>query len=635
MRSDRRRGFQRAFVLSVAALAALACAKIVGGDRYQIIERLEDAGDAGICAEGEFRCTGAALQICRDDLSGFRTAQVCATPELCCPEATGTCERIGCKVPECAAGDYRCREAILETCNDGLTGWIPIDDCTSPSQCNATLGRCTDAPCNPAPQNPDFQCNGPALEQCGSSGWSLQESCESRSLCTSTPPEPGCASNGCLVVVGTAMQPSGYECANADLRRCNAGRTGFEYVETCVNAANCIAQLGKASGTLLPGEIAELGCSAPVCIAGTYRCDEATLQRCDPNRLAYTEQEECSSPSHCNASLGRCEPQPCVPGTRQCSANELWLCTPEQTWTTERVCADGERCDALSPDCVDKVCDAAEYQCDGTLLQRCNVDGSGWIPVHACATSELCNAATKRCEPPVCEPGRRRCSRDGKHQVCKPGLDGWDDLQNCAALAVPPVAADSLLVAGVCDLSLGCLPAPTCTSGARRCNGQFLERCEGNTWHPQERCLTATLCDANGAGSCRAPTCQPGEYRCVMPAAVPVVYEPNSDVLGLTLEQCNTSGTGFETVLNCAGTYCDAVHGQCDLCDAYTTLCEGDTLKRCSADGQEKEVERYCSAGCLANNVPAADAGTPPAMGPAAPTAPACAEDPMAPNGAN
>lgn len=630
MRSARRGGLHRAFALCVAALAPFACAKIVGGDRYQIVEALEDVGNAGTCADGEFRCTGAALEICRDDRSGFRTAQVCATAELCCDEAAGDCARIGCKVPACAAGDYRCRGSELQLCNEGLTDWIRIDGCASPLQCNATLGRCTDTPCNAALPNPELQCSGPVLERCGTTEWTPESTCDSRSLCTPALSGGDCAPSGCLVVVENETQLSGYECANADLRRCNAGQTGFEYVETCVNAANCLAQLGIAAGALSTSEIAQLGCTTPACVAGSYRCDGATLRRCDPNRLSYTEQEECSSPSHCNASAGRCEAQPCVPGTRQCSANELLICTPQQTWMSEQVCGSGARCDVASQSCLDKVCDAAEYQCEGNLLQRCNVDGSGWIPVHTCETDELCNPATKRCDPPVCEPGRR-CSRDGKLQVCKPGLDGWQDEQNCAALAVPPVAVDSLLVAGVCDPALGCLPAPTCTAGALRCNGQFLERCEGNTWRPRERCLTATLCDARGAGSCRPAACQPGEYRCVMAAAVPVVYEPGSDVLGLTLQQCNTSGTGFDTVLDCAGTYCDSIHGQCDLCDAYTTLCEGDTLKRCSADGQEKELEKYCSNGCI--GVPV-DAGAPPATGPGTMAA-HCGEDIVASNGAN
>ncbi len=628
MRSSRR-GFQRVFALMVAALAALACAKIVGDDKVRVVASLHDAGDAGVCEDGEFACSGAALQLCRADLSGFRTVQVCSTPELCCDETNEECARVGCRVPACAAGDFRCQGPRLELCNDGLTGWRPVDTCASPVQCNATLGRCTDTPCNPGPQNPDFQCNGPVLEQCGAAQWSPSMPCESPSLCTAEPMGRGCRSNGCLVQVVVngeeRLELSGFECNNADLRRCNAGQTGFEYVETCINAANCIAQLGIAAGELSTSELAGLGCTSPACVAGTYRCDGAMLRRCGSDRLRYRDQEECASPSHCNASLGRCEPQPCVPGSRQCSSNELWLCGPDQTWSTERVCEDRTRCDVAAPGCVPKVCESGEYQCEGSLLQRCNVDGSGWIPVHACASSELCSAETKRCEQPVCELEQRRCSRDGVHQVCRPGRDGWQDLRNCAAEAVPPVASDSPLLAGVCDPATGCQPAPTCLPGTRRCNGQFLERCEGNTWRPQQRCLTASLCDASGAGSCRAALCQPGEYRCAMLGPVPVVFEPDTNVQGLTLQMCNTGGTDFVPVQECTGTYCDAIHGQCDICDAYETLCEGGVLKRCSADGQERELEKLCARGC---SMLGADAGVPAAMGRAA-----CLED-LASNGA-
>jgi hypothetical protein len=78
----------------------------------------------------------------------------------------------------------------------------------------------------------------------------------------------------------------------------------------------------------------------------------------------------------------------------------------------------------------------------------------------------------------------------------------------------------------------------------------------------------------------------------------PLVLEPDSEVLGLILERCNTGGTAFERVEQCAGEYCDAIHGQCDMCDAYETLCDGDVLRRCSADGQEAELDALCARGC-------------------------------------
>jgi hypothetical protein len=104
-----------------------------------------------------------------------------------------------------------------------------------------------------------------------------------------------------------------------------------------------------------------------------------------------------------------------------------------------------------------------------------------------------------------------------------------------------------------------------------------------------------------------------------MLGAVPVVLEPDTNVQGVTLQMCNTGGTGFVTVKECTGTFCDAIHGQCDICDAYETLCEGDVLKRCSADGQERELEKLCIQGC---NLAGADAGAAAVMGRAA-----CLED--------
>jgi hypothetical protein len=45
--------------------------------------------------------------------------------------------------------------------------------------------------------------------------------------------------------------------------------------------------------------------------------------------------------------------------------------------------------------------------------------------------------------------------------------------------------------------------------------------------------------------------------------------------------------------------FCDSTHGQCDMCDPYEALCSGGTLYRCSADGQEAELEKVCPLGCV------------------------------------
>lgn len=568
-----------------ALLGAAACAQILGDDGVILTPVT-----GGLCAQGELECQGEALRECREDGLGFRTAEVCSTPELCCSEIGPSCPQTGCLEPACAPGDFRCQGAELLTCNEAQTGWDRIDVCATAAQCNASRGRCTEQPCVSTVGSNELQCNGALVEACTPGGWQPRETCDSHALCNDEPPG-SCTASGCEGAIATGTQAR--RCANEDLLRCNDHRTGFVHVETCATPANCITELGR--------------CVEPACIPGTHRCDGELLRRCDSNRTRYGQVDEvCASPSHCNASEGRCQPEACTPGQHQCSGSDLMRCDPERNWELVTSCPRSTRCDAAAAACTPRTCQSGDHRCDDNVLSRCNAAGTGWVPVHECATRELCDPFAKRCDAPVCELGQRRCSRDGKLQICSPGRERWIDERDCRAEAMPPLDPQDLVIAGLCDAVAGtCLPQPTCQLGTLRCNGQFLEQCEGNTWRPRERCATPGLCDPSGSGRCIAPTCEPRQYRCVTPEGAVVEQSRDEPAPGLLLQACNDAGTAFEPVGDCGEGYCDALHGQCDVCPPFRMLCTGDTLERCSADGQEREFERRCPSGCGT----AADAG--------------------------
>jgi hypothetical protein len=190
---------------------------------------------------------------------------------------------------------------------------------------------------------------------------------------------------------------------------------------------------------------------------------------------------------------------------------------------------------------------------------------------------------------------------------------------------LPPTASPEQL-SGVCDLTgTGqCKNPPACLNGTVRCNTQYLERCQSNAWQPLARCATASLCDPTGTGTCHDPVCNPGSYQCVTPGATPLVADTDDSKRGLTLQVCNSAGSAYVTVRDCpSDDYCDAAHGQCDICDSLGLFCfEGD-LYRCSADGQERELEKRCRSGC---QTPLADAGASP-TGIATTSQSACSED--------
>lgn len=604
-----------------AFFGALGCDQILNVDGIQLSRQppLLDAsgGDVAtppqICVGGQLRCEGVALQVCELDGRAFRTARVCSTPELCCDGPH--CGAVqGCLPPACARGDFRCEGTTLSICNDGQTGWVPIDECATAAHCNASAGRCTDEPCDSVAR--ESQCNGAAREQCQPPGWRVVDTCATPTLCRTGIATADCEETRCVI---DDNQQSPFQCTYGDLMRCNDAQTGFEHVETCLNATRCTPLIEELAGdpyapVLDPNALLRLGCRSANCSPGRYKCEAGgALMRCNADLTGYLDRVDvCASMAHCNSAQGRCEDVPCAEGATQCSGDEFQRCRDGRWEVSGTPCASGARCDHLQG-CTPALCQANEYRCDGRQLMRCNVNLDGWIPVHTCETETLCNVAAKRCDEPLCTEGQRRCARDGSLLGCSPGRDSWQTLQECRrALG----AAADINASAACDPAGPgqCLGQASCVSGAFRCNGQFLERCRDNIWAPYARCASAALCDASGTGACTEPTCEPGSYQCVVPGAGSVPAMPGAPTRGLVLQRCNADGTGYELYDACAAEeLCDAAHGQCDICDAREpTFCDGNELLVCTADGQERLLQRVCSLGCV---------------GPEQPGPPACRED--------
>jgi hypothetical protein len=599
-------------LLASACFAAAwlgACAQILNTDGVELVTEPSAGGAGGggggaslSCQPGTFHCAGPALQLCDANDREYRTVRVCSSAELCCdaPERCG--RQPGCQPPACSEGEFRCSDEVLEVCNAGQTGFEEIDRCASPLLCNAGQGRCTDAVCDAAQRQ--RQCSGRNLEECapGRSAWTLLDTCPSHALCDPAPSE-GCQPEQCRID-SPSSPPSPYICMSGNLMRCNDALTGWEFVETCLNPANCNALIttlvGDPYAPDIPTEqLARLGCSPPGCAPGRYRCDGAELMLCGANRTGYVDRiATCDSARHCDATRGRCAPGPCAVGERQCNGDQYRVCTASG-WDVLDTCPSGAPCDPQSGCLTQTLCGPNEYRCNGANLERCNVERDGWIPVRTCAAAGLCNVAAKRCENPVCIAGAPRCTRAGVLEQCNPENSGWARLADCAAaVGVPAGPAASAL----CDPSGAgrCLPVALCTDGALRCNGAELERCGGNTWHPYEHCDTAAQCDSIG-GTCRPAVCDPGSFRCVNPADPATPVADDASRLGLVLQGCNALGTGFESVSACGALeLCDAAHGQCDICDpSLPSVCSGDELLVCTADGQELTLYKVCAQGCI------------------------------------
>lgn len=599
------RGLRACLLAGLAAVGLHACGQLLNADGVEIVRVPEDAsgGASGPtpCETDEFRCQESALQLCGPSGS-FRTVRVCSSAALCCASPESCAGQPGCLAPACAEGELRCRGEVLEACNPEQTSFVEIDRCPSALHCNASLGRCTDQPCDSVAR--EYQCSGPSLEEClpGRSEWTLAESCVTNGLCTSAAPA-GCAEQDCRIG-GSGSLPSPYQCVSGNLMRCNDEQTGWEFVETCLNPANCNALIETLRGdpqapAMTTQQLTDLGCSPPGCAPGRYRCLGNQLSLCNVNRTGYLEPvAACTTARHCDANLGRCSTEPCIPGQRQCSGDEYQECAAGG-WQVLQRCDEGGPCDPQTG-CQPALCGPNEYRCDGAELLRCNVERTGWIPVETCESAALCDVHAKRCEAPACLPGARRCSAFGQLERCREGRDGWDLALDCATRAGLPRGPNA---SAACDPSGEgqCLPGASCTSGALRCNDAELQLCRDGIWRPYARCETAAQCNLSREEPCLLPVCEPGSYRCVTPGAAPVAAAPEAPRLGLALEVCNDAGTGYDAVRQCAALeLCDDVHGQCDICDPTRPItCAGSNLRVCTADGQESTLYKTCLEGCI------------------------------------
>lgn len=605
MKRRRRAGFI-VLLAGAAAGAAAACGEILNVDGVELVTSAGGTGGTGggggasTCVVGSFQCEGAALQLCEERDRVYRTVRVCSTAELCCDTPELCNGQPGCQPPVCSVGEFRCRGAQLERCNEGQTGFTALDQCASALHCNASRGRCTDAPCDATAR--EAQCNGPVLEEClpGRSEWSLLDTCATHGLCDAA--ARACVPADCRIG-NSDSPPSPYLCVGGNLMRCNDAQTDWEFVETCVNTANCNPLLETLVGdpyapAMTTEQLQRLGCSPPACTPGRYQCDDLDLMLCGANRTGYTDlAASCGNPRQCDATLGRCSPEPCTIGEHQCSGDQFQICT-ETGWRLEALCSSGAPCDPIAG-CLDAACRPNEYQCDGAELRRCNLTRTGWIPVRTCDSASLCNVAAKRCEPPACVSGATRCTAAGALQRCAPERNAWTTVADCAAQVALPAGLNP---SALCDPSGAgqCLPSASCTAGTHRCNGAELERCRDNAWRPFERCATPAQCNA-GTGTCSPAVCEPGSFRCVSPSDPTVAVPEGAPRLGLALQACNDAGTAFEPAASCGPLQlCDEVHGQCDICDpTLPALCVLDELWVCTADGQEQTLYEVCRQGCV------------------------------------
>ena len=311
-------------------------------------------------------------------------------------------------------------------------------DCATGFLCAA--GRCV-LPANLGGCEPSrLRCNGADVEQCDANGlsWSLVMTCAT-----------GCSAGACKPQICT---PGKTRCEGNASEQCTPAGDSWALVQIC--PSTCAADTGQ--------------CKAPICTPFSTRCDPAgnpgLSQVCDSAGATW-QNLPCGASQVCDG--GRCLDVVCGAGDTRCSANggSVETCNAKgDGWTAAASCA--VRC-ALSAGfaaCLDPQCAVGEQKCDGSAVEQCLPDRSGWAFVTFCATGCVSpTAGVAQCATPVCAPFSRQCASDGGSvQICKADGTGWAQGDLC------PQGCSG----GNCTtVSAGCNP------GDLRCNGVDAQMC--------------------------------------------------------------------------------------------------------------------------------------------------------------
>jgi hypothetical protein len=131
----------------------------------------------------ELTCSGATMQICRADLTGFQNIEPpCATPELCTAGLAGG----ACMAPACVAGAWQCAGRNLQQCPMSRVDWVTQVQCDSPDLCDETNMQCDE--CIP----PLVECVDTVRRECDPTGHWMEVDCATTMQTCDPGPPPVC-----------------------------------------------------------------------------------------------------------------------------------------------------------------------------------------------------------------------------------------------------------------------------------------------------------------------------------------------------------------------------------------------------------------------------------------------------------
>jgi hypothetical protein len=526
------------------------------------------------------RCQGEIYQRCPQDPRGWDNVDSCDSSQLCNKTLEETNRRVSMGLPPlemcligCERETHRCEGMTLQKCSDDLTEYVPVLTCEAGTECNPTLGSCSEL-CTPG----EYQCNGTVLRQCRPDrSWTPGTDCVTAALCDASGGrciEPACA------------KPGDFKCEGNELFECNVQQTRWEPRGTCASAKLCNA--------------ASKQCDMPVCTEpGLLRCAGQELVECSKDLDAWiiprggTERIICPVGQYCDANPNSFGCKTECPAAAWCAGRVLNRCAPNTATGVEvATCATDDlcRCAVTDPDgaatntcpngletngCGKPACSPNEHRCTNGQLQRCNASRTGWEKVVDCPAN-LCVPNT----PPsagycaTCPTaGELQCFNappNAEVRICSSDRQRWSVTDDCQAL---PCRNN-----GTMDYCAVCAEGDANCTGT---GGRILEVCASDQrGFTSKDCGSGNLCDEVNR---QCDVCIAGTARC--------------NTTG-TLITCSADGQTETTATTPCATpaLCDAANKRC-----ITPACAVNERK-CTTDGQPQR--------CNANRTGFVDDGT-------------------------
>ncbi len=316
-------------------------------------------------------------------------AQVCAT---CIP-----------------AEQHQCTGVSLEQCAPDGMSFTKLMDCETEGLCNAMLGRCTDAVCEPGQKS----CDGSKLLTCNADGTAVEgmETC-ANGMCD----EEGGDCNQC--------QPGTKKCEGGMVATCDATGQTWQTAACPSSTPQCVG-LGQCVQCAENEDCSDLtqGCKAGSCMQN--RCVAVNAPNGRDCEAAGGKPGTCSSGScqctpqcggkqcgdnGCGGSCGSCPGEMCNTGTGQCVE-----CLDAGD------CTDGDECQTAS-------CSGGSCRYTDRNSGSCGTDG-------VCRSGSCCepNCGSRQCGAPPNGCGTGECGG---------GCSGSDRCENGQCIAPAPVGKE-------------------------------------------------------------------------------------------------------------------------------------------------------------------------------------------------